>query len=121
MSEFVYLFKGGDPQSRQLSPEEMQKHMTKWTVWMDSLTQRGHMRSGQPLAPGGKLVQGPQRLITDGPFPEAKDLVGGYILVEAKDIQEAAKLAQECPLFEDVQNLTAANAPSVEVRPVMKM
>jgi hypothetical protein len=120
MSEFMLLFKGGDPVSRKLSPEEMEKHMQKWGVWMKSLGERGHFKGGSPLDIEGKLVKSP-KVVTDGPFAEAKDLIGGYIMVEAKDLDEAARLAQDCPIFEDGQNLTDKNAPTVEVRPVKKM
>jgi len=51
--------------------------------------------------------------VTDGPFAEAKDLVGGYTLIEAKDLAEAAELSKGCPIFE--------RNGFVEVRPVMKM
>ena len=50
---------------------------------------------------------------TDGPYTEAKDLVGGYTIVEAKDIDQAVELSRGCPIFE--------GGGSVEVRPVMKM
>ena len=51
--------------------------------------------------------------MTDGPFAEAKDLVGGYTLVQANDLAQAAELTSGCPIF-DVGG-------SVEVRPIMKM
>lgn len=58
-------------------------------------------------------MRGKQRAVTDGPYPESKDIVGGYTVVEAKDIAQAAELAGGCPIF-DYDGL-------IEVRPVMKM
>ena len=120
MADFMILIKGGDPQSRQLSAEEMQNHMQKWGVWMKGLTEKGQLKGGQPLEKTGKLVKA-NGVITDGPFPEAKDLVGGYLIIDAKDAAEAAKIVRDCPIFEDGQNLDAKSQPSLEVRAIAKM
>ena len=61
----------------------------------------------------GKLVTGKQKLVTDGPFAEAKDVIGGYSVIQAKDLAHAVELSMGCPIF-----LTGG---AVEVRPVMKM
>jgi len=88
--------------------------MQKWMSWMQNLSDQGHIKDrGQPLEATGKVVKGRQKTVTDGPFAEAKDLVGGYTLIEAKDLNEAAELSKGCPIFE--------RNGFVEVRPVMKM
>jgi hypothetical protein len=111
MSEFVFLYRGG---VRDRSPEQMQQMMQKWMAWMKDLGANGHLKDrGQPLERAGKLVQGRQRAVTDGPFAEAKDVVGGYTLIEAEDLSEAVELSKGCPIFE-VEG-------AVEVRPVMKL
>jgi hypothetical protein len=112
MSEFVYLYRGGS--DRSSSPQEMQQIMQKWVSWLQGLADQGHIKDrGQPLEPGGKIVTGKQKTVIDGPFPEAKDLVGGYTLVEAKDLDQAAELSKGCPIFDA--------GGFVEVRPVMQM
>lgn len=111
MSEFVYLYRGGE---RATSPEGMQQTMQKWMIWLKSLGEKGHIKdNGQPLDRGGKLVKGKQKIVTDGPFAEAKDVIGGYTLVLAKDLDQAVELSKDCPIFE--------TDGAVEVRPVMKM
>jgi hypothetical protein len=111
MSEFVFLYRGGQ---RPASPQEAQTVMQQWMTWLQDLGKRGHMKDqGQPLEPTGKVVSGKEKTITDGPFAEAKDLVGGYTLISAADLAEAAELSKGCPIF--------AGGGSVEVRPVMKM
>jgi hypothetical protein len=111
MSEFVFLYRGG---GRPESPADGEKIMKKWGDWLQELANKGHMKDrGQPLEPEGKVVRGKQRAIIDGPYPETKDIVGGYTLIEAKDLAQAAELAGGCPIFE-YDGL-------VEVRPVMKM
>lgn len=110
MSEFVYLYRGGE---RPASPEEMQKMMQKWVAWMKDLGAKGNLKdAGHPLEGTGKVVRSGKG-VTDGPFAEAKDLVGGYTLVEAKDAAHAAELALGCPILE--------RGGLVEVRPIMKM
>ena len=110
MSEFLYLYRGGDSSG---TPEQMQQHMQKWVDWLKALGTNGHVRDqGNPLERTGKVVKG-KKAITDGPFAEAKDMVGGYTLIEAKDIAQAAELSTGCPIFDA--------GGFVEVRPVMKM
>jgi len=112
MSEFVYLYRGGDGLSD--SPEQGEQQMQKWVAWMQQLGEKGHMKDrGQPLERTGKVVRGKDKTITDGPYAETKDLVGGYTLIEAKDLSQAAELSKGCPIFE--------YGGIVEVRPVMKM
>lgn len=111
MSEFVYLYRGGE---RPNSPEQGEQEMQKWVAWLGELGAKGHVKDrGQPLDPTGKVIRGKQKVVTDGPYPESKDIVGGYTLVEAKDLTQAAELSKGCPIFD--------SGGLVEVRPVMKM
>src|ERR1700751_5648826 len=97
MSEFVYLYRGV---SREGSPAQMQKGMQKWMALFKELAEKGHIKArGQPLERSGKLVKGKQKTVTDGPFAEAKDVVGGYTLVEARDLEQAVELPKGCPIF----------------------
>jgi hypothetical protein len=99
MSEFVYLYRSGPRAAR--SPEQTQQEMQRWMGWLKELTEKGHIKDpGHPLERSGKLVTGKARTVTDGPFAEAKDLVGGYTLVEATDLGQATALAAGCPIFE---------------------
>jgi hypothetical protein len=111
MSEYVFLYRGGE---RETSPELAQQTMQKWMAWFKELAEKGHIKDrGQPLERAGKLVKGKQKAITDGPFVEAKDVIGGYTLIEATDIEQAVELSKGCPIFE-VDG-------GVEVRPVRKL
>ncbi len=111
MNEFVFLYRGSEPGR---SPERAQQMMQKWMTWLKELADGGNLKDrGQPLEPTGKLVNGKRKAVTDGPFAEAKDVIGGYSLILAKDLSHATELSKGCPIFEiDGQ---------VEVRPVMKM
>jgi hypothetical protein len=110
MSEFVYLYRNGE----KLSPEQMQQQMGRWVAWMKELGEKGALKNpGHPLESSGKLVSGPKKAVTDGLFAEAKDVIGGYTLVEAKDLDHAVELAMGCPIFH--------SGGGVEVRPASKM
>ncbi|HEY7993604.1 MAG TPA: YciI family protein [Candidatus Eremiobacteraceae bacterium] len=111
MSEFLFLYRGGQ---RASDAAESDKVMQKWVAWMEDLGSKGHLKDrGQPLDPAGKVVRGKQKVVTDGPFPESKDVVGGYTLVTARDLAQAAELSKGCPIFD--------TDGAVEVRPVMEM
>lgn len=108
MTEFMYLYRGYELPA---SPEEMQKKTAKWMTWLKDLTDKGYVKSlGDPLQPGGRVVKGTKKQVIDGPYAEAKDLIGGYSIIIARDIEQALEFAQGCPIFED--------DGSVEVRPI---
>ena len=113
MSEFVFLFRSTDEGQRMAmgTPELAQKSMQSWLAWIRDLQANGHLKNpGQPLKTSGKVVRGKDKVVTDGPFVEAKDLVLGFIVVEAHDLTQAVGLASACPIV--------AGGGSVEVRPV---
>jgi hypothetical protein len=111
MSEFAYVYRGRDTSA---SPEQMQRQLEKWTTWFKELTAKGHIKDpGHPLEGSGKVVKGKQKTVTDGPFAEAKDVIGGFTLVEALDLGQAVELSKGCPILEV--------GGSVEVRPIQKM
>jgi len=111
MSEFVFLYRGGN---REGSPEQMQQVLQKWVAWFKDLAEKGHLKDrGQPLERAGKLVKGKPTTVTDGPFAEAKDVIGGYTLIEARDLDEAVELSKGCPILQ--------REGMVEVRPVVKL
>ena|SRR5579871_519228 len=111
MSEFVFLYRGGESGR---SPERMQQMMQKWMTWLKDLADNGHLKDkGVPLERAGKVVQGKQKAVIDGPFAEAKDIVGGFSIVQAPDLDHAVELSKGCPIFE-VEG-------AVEVRPITKM
>ena len=95
------------------SPEQMQGQMGKWMAWVEKLTKEGRYESGEPLLPGGKLVSGKNKTVTDGPFTEGKEVVGGFFVIKAENFDEAVKICDDYPGFE--------NGGSIQVRQVMKM
>ena len=110
MTECVYLYRNGE----KMTPETMQAQMGKWRSWLEDLGKKGVLKSpGQPLERSGKLVSGSARTVTDGLFAEAKDIIGGYSIVTAENIDHAVELSRGCPIF-DVGG-------AVEIRRAMNM
>jgi len=106
----MFLFRGNEWQ-KGLSPEEMQKVASQWMAWFERLSAQGKVTAGSPLEKEGKVVSGKNgRVISDGPFAESKETVGGYFLLQVNSLDEAIALAQECPGL--------PYGAKVEVRPV---
>ena len=102
MSKFLYLFWNKDPDAlNPASPEEMERVMTAWMTWMNELQKSGHLvQRGERLGfANGKVVRGKAKTVTDGPYAEAKDSIGGYLIVQATDLDEAVTEAvgEMCP------------------------
>jgi hypothetical protein len=106
MNNFMFLFRGG---AEPRSPEEMQAQMQKWMGWIQRLRDQGKYIAGDPLEEAGKVLTS-RSIVTDCSFPEGKEVIGGYFLIRAETLDEAAEMAKDCPIFE--------NGGSVEVRKV---
>lgn len=102
MSEYLLIFRGGDTAraAEHQSPEKWQAHMQKWMEWMGALTQQEKFVGAQPLKSQGNVVSGTNKVVTDGPFVEGKEMVGGYLICKAKDLKEATEIAKRCPVLE---------------------
>ena len=95
------------------TPEELEKIMARFGVWMQGLSARGMVVGTNGLENTGAILRGPRGAsMTDGPFSEAKEIVGGYVLIRAENLQEAIEAARECPGLD--------YRMAVEVRPVKK-
>src|SRR5688572_29366931 len=101
MTDFVYLFRASSAgrEAAMGTHERAQQSLQTWRAWIAELEANGHLKDpGQPLDPGGRVVRGAPLSVTDGPFVEAKDLILGFIVVSASDIDEAVALAARCPM-----------------------
>lgn len=116
MNEYILLYRNTVQARKDAmgSPEKAQKSMELWRAWLKGIEDKGRLKSyGQPLEFTGKVVSGKKKTVTDGPYAETKDVIGGYSVVLAKDLDEAAKFAAGCPILE--------GDGCVEVRPVLAM
>ncbi len=105
----MLIFRGTD-WYKGLSPEEMQKVGEQWMAWFTRLKDEGAAIAGNPLEKEGKIVSGKNAQVTDGPFAESKETIGGYFLLKVGTLDEAVVIAQQCPGL--------SYGIRVEVRPV---
>jgi hypothetical protein len=106
---YMLLFRGND-WLKNLSSEQKQEVTNQWMGWFKRLMDEGKAVAGNPLEREGKIVSGKNRVVSDGPFAESKEAVGGYFLLDVASMDEAVAIAQECPGL--------PYGARVEVRPV---
>ena len=95
----------------RLSQEELQTLMDQNKTWIERLTAHGKAKPGRALERTGAIVSGKNgRFVTDGPFAESKEAIGGYLVLDVETIQEAIAIAQTIPGL--------AYGGSIEVRPI---
>ncbi len=97
MAKFLFVYRN-DAEQDQIapSPEQMQAIMQEWGAWFAKVGP-GIVDGGDGLMPTGKLLRG--TTVTDGPFIEAKELVGGYSVVQAENYDQAVEYAKSCPII----------------------
>jgi hypothetical protein len=112
MEEFVMLFRLDIiSKEAQPSPEQLQVYMKQYQDWVGGIAAQNKFIGGTALSKEGKVLKSHQ-MMTDGPFAEIKESIAGYIMVRAKDLDEAVSLAKECPMLNGEGN-------SVEIRQIM--
>ncbi len=100
MKEYLLLFRGGNSSMAAQSPEEKQTHMQKWMEWMGNLSKEGLLVGAQPLNGTGKQITGSSKVVSDGPFIEGKEMVGGYLICRSESYDGAVKISKDCPILE---------------------
>ncbi|HUK53774.1 MAG TPA: YciI family protein [Candidatus Binatia bacterium] len=112
--KFILLIYDEEKAWAKLSQSEQQKIMAEYRALGESLKASGHYLSGSQLAPVASAasvrVRQAKRMVTDGPFAETREQLGGYFLIEARDRDEAIAIAQRVP---------SARMGTVEVRPLV--
>jgi hypothetical protein len=115
MKEFMLLIRTQGDHLTELSPEQQQQHVKKVMNYMSGLMKSGKLNSAQPLDMDGVIVSGAAGKLKDGPFNETKEVIAGYFLIQANNLQEAIQIAKENPVFED------GTGARIEVRPIKVM
>lgn len=114
MNEFLLVFRNTvSNEAPQMSPDQLQAMMKTWMDWIGGIAAQNKLvSSGNRLAPTGKVLAA-NNVVTDGPFVEIKEAIGGYIIVKADNIDEATALSQGCPIL--------AIGGTVEIRMIISM
>ncbi len=101
MNEFLLLIKGEDHSF--FTQEQVRIRLEKYNSWMEEMLAKGKFISGEPLQKEGRHLLDANTVISDGPFLEPKEIIGGYILIRAADIEEAVEIAKSCPLLSEYE------------------
>ena len=109
MKEFALVFRRPPFDPNKVSPKEMQEIAKKWDNWHEDLVSQGKVGSSVRLGSEGKVLKG-GGVITDGPFVELREILGGLYILKAESLEEATTLAHGCPIL--------GLGGSVEIRPL---
>ena len=112
MDEFVLLMRHMDG-SKTASPEQMQAWMKQTMDWIGGIAAQNKFVAGTGLPFDDARVVSSDKMVTNGPFGEIKETIGGYIIVKADSVEEAVEFAKGCPVLQGEGN-------TVEVRKVAK-
>ena len=101
MSQFLILLYDQPGTWEKISPEEMQKAIQKYWAWGDRLRTQGKMVGSNKLTAEGRVMRGHSKVhVTDGPFTEGKEILGGYYLFEADNYDQAVDISRDHPHLE---------------------
>lgn len=115
----MLIFRNAGPETHShLTPAQKAALAQKWNDWFESLAAKGKVQHARPLELGGRVVSGPAgERVTDGPYAEGKEVIGGYFFLTVADIEEATSIAKQCPGLP--LGLTVEVRPVAEVSPVL--
>lgn len=112
MEKFVLIFRGGDTHISTAHSQAALDVIQTWNDWMQGLAEKGILAGGDALQVSGKYVKGSKKVVSDGTYAEGNEMVGGYLIVNAKDINEAVEISKGCPILNE--------EGSVEVRSIQQ-
>lgn len=112
MNEFILIFRHEDGQ-KVASPEQIQVWMKQTRDWMGGIAAQNKLVGGNGLPFDDSRVVRHKGIVTNGPFGEIKETIGGYLIVKAESVEEAVEFAKGCPVLQGEGN-------SVEVRKIAK-
>ncbi len=114
MKEFLLIFRREDSNyAEKMSPEQIQSMLKPWQDWIGGIAAQNKLvTAGNRLESDGKVVK-PNNLVTNGPFVEIKEVLGGYTIIKANSLEEATEMSKGCPILQV--------GGSVEVRAIIPM
>lgn len=108
----MMIFKSEINESFGPTPEQMQSNIQQWMDWFGGIAAQGKIVNANRLSFEGKTLR-PNIIIPDGPYAEVKEIIGGYVVVKAANLDGAMKLAEGCPILN--------HGGHVEVRSIIPM
>jgi hypothetical protein len=112
--QYLLMLFGNEAAAANATPAELEAEIAEHMAFTEAITKRGIYKGGEALHDTGKAttlrMHNGKYVITDGPFAETKEQLGGYYIIDCKDLDEALEVAKMCP---------ASKTGSIELRPIM--
>jgi hypothetical protein len=115
MKEFMLIIRTQGDHLQALPAERQQQHLEKVMNYIGGLMKSEKLNGAQPLEMEGTIISGSHGKFKDGPFNETKEVIAGYFLIKANNMEEAVEIARANPVFEDGTNAR------IEIRPIKIM
>lgn len=112
MKKYLLLLHEDIEQMQKLSPKEMEELTNSHMAWAEELGKSGHLISGEGLEGNSVWISGKDCIVKDGTFLESKEMIGGYYLLQAQDLNTVIELAKGCPCH--------LWGGTTEIRPIME-
>jgi hypothetical protein len=112
MKDFLLILRTEGSVWTDLPPDQLKRHIANGMAYIGKLISEGKLKSASPVDKGSKLITGSNGSFTDHPFNESKEVIAGYFLVTANDMDEALEIAKSNPIFNDIPT-------KIEVHPMM--
>lgn len=100
MTKFIVLVREPDGRMDEHTEDEQAAHRANWKKWLDKYGKSGNLLGGSALSLNGKIITGPDAKVVDDIHKVGTEIVGGYILLQAEDLDEAVAIASGIPVFE---------------------
>jgi hypothetical protein len=111
MQEYLLLIRTEGDYCDSMAPDKYKEHIAEVSGYINKLTREGKLKVAQPLQYSGAMLQSSSGIIKDGPFIESKEVIAGYFLILAEDINEAKEIARANPIFRETD-------ARIEIRPI---
>ncbi|AUP80780.1 YciI family protein [Flavivirga eckloniae] len=112
MKKFMIFIKDDMQNVINKTPEQQQESLKEYMAWIEDYAKTGNYIGSDPIEPNGKYIT-THGIKSDGPFIESKEAISGYVLIQAKTIEDAVSFGGKCPVIK--------SGGAIEVRPIMGM
>jgi len=100
MKDHLILFREPDGRMDKHPEEELKAHRAHWAAWLNKWQVEGRLTGGNSLTLEGRLITGEGSTITNSTHKVGTEIVGGFLLLKARNLDEAAEIISSCPIFE---------------------
>lgn len=100
MKDYIILFREPDGRMEEHENEDLRVHQQHWSEWLNHLKVEGRLAGGSSLTLEGRLITGDGTIITSAIHKVGTEIVGGFLLVKANNLDEATEIASSCPIYE---------------------